>query len=783
MQAKHHAPPARTKPTAVLTALLLAASGVAQDELQREVTRELARADAVGLAGVWSLGLDLADLDGTEDALAKALSAAGESQGPLGRLAVASALRELADGSLFGKEILDVLRPVLEQDDGALQAAALSFLAEEELFNRRIAPEVAAILLGKVTDDLAPPPARVEAARGLWRIGDEDGQQAAKRTLTDFLRSRDDRLRVQAALALADLNTDSTGPAWNVLREIADQPTPEGRLAESYLRREEERRLFQRRLQQIILRQLDGEQPDDEFALLRELMVTASSQHIRGESFDDDQMIEAAAKGLMRSLDRHSAYFTSDEFQRFFFDLNREYGGIGAFVNFDRDEVFSIVRPIYSGPAYAAGLRSGDKILEVDGWETTDHTSEEIIARLKGEPQTTVVLKVLRPGLQEAQDIAITRAQITVPSVNWDMLPGEIGYVELINFAQSTADELRAAIEAMQAEGLTGVVLDVRNNTGGYLLAARDVVEMFVEPRKLVVYTQGREPDDRLEYRTRAGHQLSTELPLIVLTNEYSASAAEITAGALQDHGRATLVGERTFGKGSVQQLLELRTRPPEPFQDGNDNGVRDDWEDYEDLDENGKYDVGPHMKLTVARYHLPSGRSLHKEMDGDGRILNPDWGVTPEFEVELREFSAKDAWKNSEIFELFRQNRFQDFAEQLVRLDPDLALQLADGDGRDVARYPGFEEFYSSLDTNLAKDDVRRWVRYLLRDEVADLRGKAYPGGRAVGDYQEDGQLQKAIRLVLERTGRTVDSVPAYESALREQTGEDQTARAGDGK
>src|SRR5262249_17463568 len=158
---------------------------------------------------------------------------------------------------------------------------------------------------------------------------------------------------------------------------------------------------------------------------------------------------------------------TSDEYQRFIFDLNREYGGIGAFVNFDQDNDFTVIRPIYSGPAYRQGMRSGDKILEVDGWETAGHTSDEIIARLKGRPDTTVVLKVFRFGWQEPETISIVRKEIHVPAVNHTLLPGAIGYLELINFSTNVAAELETALQDVMHKGAVGIVLDVRDNTGG----------------------------------------------------------------------------------------------------------------------------------------------------------------------------------------------------------------------------------------------------------------------------------------------------------------------------
>ncbi|MCA8942980.1 MAG: HEAT repeat domain-containing protein [Planctomycetes bacterium] len=757
-----------TRTTLLLTLLFLAPVVTAQENLQSRVGEAIARAADGDLDRVWEIGrtiVEFGDVD-QEDALARAITTAATDSSELGRLAAAFALREIAEGSVFGKELFEILEPVCRSEDPTHRAAALQMLGDEGLFNRRLLPDVAKILRENVDSELLDPMVRLAATRSLWEIGSDEDRRKAKDTMLEFVRSRNRTIRVDAALALAEINTDSHGPGWDVLRDIAEEPSPEGRLARAYIERENQMREAQARIRRLMLGTMstDGE---DSFGVLRELLVRAHAQHIRGESFDDERLIESAAKGLTSSLDRHSTYFTSDEFQRFFFDLNREYAGIGAFVAFDRDGDFSITRPIYSGPAYRNGLKSGDKILQVDGWDTHGHTSEEIISRLKGEPNSNVTVQIFRAGLVDPEDITIEREQINVPSVNSELLPGNVGYLELVTFAQNTAEECRKHLRALQEQGATSFVLDVRNNTGGYLLAARDVVELFVPGRKLVVYTQGRDEEERMDYATR-DRAVVPDAPLAVLVNGFSASASEITAGALQDHGRAVIVGERSFGKGSVQSILPMRSMPGEDFDDKNKNGQWDEWEEYTDRNGNGKYDVGAHVKLTVARYHLPSGRSLHKELDSDGRILNPDWGIMPDFEIDLRETSPDLAWKNAEIFRLYRDGKLQEYVKQKFPDHQKQFLEIANGDGGDTSLYPEFDEFFAGLDTHLQKDDVRRWLRYLIRDEVADLRGKAYPGGRAVGDFQEDAQLQMAVSQLLREHGEDIRDVPEYGPILK---------------
>jgi carboxyl-terminal processing protease len=740
----------------------------AQCDLEREVARLLSEADQAKLSQVWGLGTRVANVgtggaeggEASEEALARAITASAEKLGENGRLAAARALIDLADGGVYGHNILKVLGPVFESESTDTRVAAMSLLGFDA-FTRSSLVEALEVLSKNATSELVEPRVRVSAARALWDRGSDKHRAQAKQVLTSFLSSTDPTLRNLGALSLAEIN-DTSLQVGKVLRELAAEPTLEGRLAKSYLEREEAKRVFDNSLQRALANRTSF--GSDEFKTLREIINQVRARHIDGDRVSEQFLLDNAARGMLEGLDRHTTFFTSEEYAKFFFDLSREYGGIGAFVNFDQDDDFSITRPIYSGPAFRAGLRSGDKILEVDGWETRGHSSDEIIAHLKGTPDTTVNIKVYRAGWTEPKVVPIQRAQIVVPSTNEELLPGGVGYIELVTFGANTLDELRGSIQRMVAAGAKGLVLDLRYNTGGFLTEARDIVELFVPGEQMVVWTEGRNREDREPYVTRDRAEFK-DLPVVVLVNKYSASASEIVAGAMQDLERATIVGERTFGKGSVQQLARLRSSPPEPFEDKNGNQMHDDWEPYTDVNKNSKYDAGAHVKMTVSRYFLPSGRCVNKDVDPEtGKVLNPDWGVTPHVEVSMRDASGRDAWKNNELFDLAQRDVFRKYVREHMPAHGDLFLKLADGDGGEHTRYPDFDQFYAGLDTKLSKDDIRRSIRIAIREEVADKRGKAYPGTGIHGDVQEDRQLQEGVRALLQKLGQDMSAIPEYQ-------------------
>jgi carboxyl-terminal processing protease len=747
---------------AVAPAGLAALPSRAQDPVPTP-SEVVAAAEEEGIATALTLARELGTAARENPGLREEIARAIEGSGPNGRLALGQALGEAGDGARARDTLLALVEPDVPAPTAEAAAAALGlppFTVEADLRS-----DVAEALAERLDRPEFPASVRLRVAVSLFEVGGGSHRTLARDRLKGFLRSEDPELRAAGALALASIrDLDS---AREELRRLAAEPTDRGKLARLFLDREQDQRNYDRQITK--LREYyeksaaSGETPgprrrgEGDLATLREILEAVQYFHIRGDEVSREDLLVAAARGMLGYLDPHSTLFTGEEYKRFFFEIDPEYGGIGAFVRTIQN-VFTIVRPIYSGPAYEAGLRSDDKVLAVDGWETGGQPEDEIIKRLKGEPGTPVLVRVWRQGWPEPKDITIVRAQIRVPVLHYELFPGGIGYVDLVRFAAECAEELDAAAADLLARGMRGLVLDVRNNEGGLLSAAVEVASRFLPKDQLVVWTDGlREP--RQDFFSTGEIAVPEDLPVVVLVNPRSASASEILAGTLQDHGRATIVGEPTFGKGSVQTLLPLRTSPDEEFEDANGNGRWDEWEKFTDRDGDGAYDFGSRLKLTVSRYFLPSGRSIHSERDAEGRIVH-EGGVTPDVVVD---FPRVEGWKVEEIDRLFEKAVFQEYVAKHFPDNRERFVKIAEGDGGDWSLYPDFEAFYEGLKTPLDRNEIRRWVRLRIRDAVADVRKRVFPGYLFLGDYQEDSQLQAAVRILLERLGTDVESIPEY--------------------
>ena len=499
-------------------------------------------------------------------------------------------------------------------------------------------------------------------------------------------------------------------------------------------------------------------------------MRMIDENHLDGGKFTEEELLSAALDGMLRALDEHSSYMTPEVYGKFYQELEAEYGGIGAYVGTDPvDNLFTITKPIYSGPAYRAGLGVDDKIVRIGDWSTLGKPTDDVIKRLKGKPGTSVTLYVwhrgMDPGLidrpTEDMKVTVRREQIAIPAVQAQMLPGNIGLIELTTFSRVASETLRAVIEAMVEAGMEGLLLDLRYNSGGLLTEARNVSDLFL-PKGLKVVTTESTLAPPEEYRTRFDAVLPEDMPLVVLTNRFTASAAEIVSGALSEHGRARILGERTYGKGSVQTLMPVQGARDDEFFDENRNGRFDNWEEItRDWDDDGEFDWAPRVKLTIARYLLPSGRSIHREFDSDKNIIQ-EGGIKPDRELFPERI---ESWRIEEQRRIANERLPRDYVDEYWEANVDTFRELAECDYRDTDRYPGFEDFYQGLETVLPRDDVRFLLRREVRRRVQDERGAEFP----FGDYEEDEVTQEAIRELLAATGKDVASIPEYARTFSE--------------
>ncbi|MDF1729498.1 MAG: S41 family peptidase, partial [Sulfitobacter sp.] len=343
---------------------------------------------------------------------------------------------------------------------------------------------------------------RVRAAMTAHQVALGRQVPRAQRVLSDYLGASDPGLRAEGALALAQLGVLKDAPGvQSELEALANNPGPRGQLAAALLKQESLHTYYGdklRRARENRSDMVDSGRIGKDIKALEDLIAFVQAVHLEGSEFTREDLMAAAYQGMLGSLDRHSSYFASQSFKRFEQDLDAEYGGIGAYVGIDReDSLFTITRPLYSGPAYKAGMQTDDKIIRIGDWPTIGEKMDDVIKRLKGRPGTKVKLYVWRRGMDaglierptEDMVIEVERGVITIPPVHHEMLPGKIGLVELTTFSKVASAQLVEAIIALQEQGAESFVLDLRNNSGGLLNEARNVADIFLPKGKLVVST------------------------------------------------------------------------------------------------------------------------------------------------------------------------------------------------------------------------------------------------------------------------------------------------------
>jgi carboxyl-terminal processing protease len=335
-------------------------------------------------------------------------------------------------------------------------------------------------------------------------------------------------------------------------------------------------------------------------AYFRSVLDLVGTNYVDAKDADADRLTRAALDGMIKSLDPHSEFMRADVYRDLRQELDGRFGGIGIQVEMRGGKVV-VVAPIADTPGDRAGIRRADEIVKVDGQSTEKLGMEKVIDRLRGKPGSKVTVSLFRPSTKATLDLALIREIIRVESVRAVRLIGDgIGYVQLTQFTEHTGEEFKKALKQLQAQGVKALILDLRNNPGGLLEQAVAVAEPFFKPGELIVYTQGRTAMSREELR--AGSSAGgVALPIAVLVNSGTASAAEIVAGALKDTGRAVVVGETTFGKGSVQTLFRLRE--------------------------------GEALRLTTAHYYTPGGAIIHeKGIEPQVKVI-----VSPEDEANVQ--------------------------------------------------------------------------------------------------------------------------------------------------
>ncbi|WP_350455732.1 S41 family peptidase [Macellibacteroides fermentans] len=438
------------------------------------------------------------------------------------------------------------------------------------------------------------------------------------------------------------------------------------------------------------------------------------------DSVDVEKTVRTGIDAMLSTLDPYTEYIPEQEMGDLKFITTGEYGGIGSFIR-ERDGGVYIIEPFEGMPAALAGLKAGDKLLVIDGTDLTGMTSDKVIELLKGKPNTKMTLKIQRPNEKKPRTLELIRKQVLVDQVTYYGVRNDsIGYIYLKGFTDKSAQEVKAAFEDLKKNHhIKSLVFDLRNNGGGLLDGAVQIVGMFVPKGEVVLSTKGKIKQWDRTYRT-ATEPLDTVMPIAVLINGGSASAAEIVSGALQDMDRAVLVGQRSFGKGLVQSTREL------PY-----NG---------------------NLKVTMSKYYIPSGRCIqaidysHKNPDGSaaripdslttvfntskGRLVRDGGGVRPDFEVEEPKVPTIMYYLVSDMVAF-------DFATEWAQRHPSIgpieSFRLSDADYEEFKKFAKEKNFtYDRQSEKLLKNlkEVAGFEGYLdeSSDEFKALEAKLTP-------------------------------------------------------
>jgi len=339
--------------------------------------------------------------------------------------------------------------------------------------------------------------------------------------------------------------------------------------------------------------------------LFTTVLERVREDYVDGTNLTYQKLVYGALKGMVDQLDPHSEFLDPEEYRELKSDTQGNFGGLGIQVGM-KDGFVTVISPMDDSPGFKAGILSGDRIIKISGRSTENLPLPDAVKELRGVPGTKVTITISRPSTQTNIDFTLTRAVINIDMVKdinakkeFPIGENHIGYIRIVSFGERTGDELEAALKKLKAQGMTGLVLDLRGNPGGLLDQAVEVCSKFLPRNQLVVSTEGRDPMQKDVHRARGNGDEIKSVPIVVLANLGSASAAEIVTGCLQDLHRAIVLGEQTFGKGSVQNVVELED--------------------------------GSALKLTIAKYYTPSHKVIHEH------------GITPDIPVPMSDQEEQD--------------------------------------------------------------------------------------------------------------------------------------------
>ncbi len=442
-------------------------------------------------------------------------------------------------------------------------------------------------------------------------------------------------------------------------------------------------------------------------------------------------LVESSIKGMVGDLDPFSEFLNPEESEEFSIATTGKFGGIGAQIGI-RDNWVTIIAPIEGTPAYRAGLVAGDRIVEIDGKSTEGMRVNDAVKLLRGQPGTKVTVKIYRPLSQKEFTVDLVRDIIFIDPIPYsDVLQGKIGYVRITDFQQGLTEEFTAVIDTLRRKGAESFIIDLRGNPGGLLHEAVDLLGLFFDPGTLVVYTRGRTPDNNFDYRTR-GTGTYRSNPVIVLVDKGSASASEIVAGAFQDWDRGVILGDTTFGKGSVQRVFKLS-------------------EGYE-------------LKLTTAKYYTPSGRCIHRPERKDTlkedtatyytKLLNKPvygkGGIAPHVVVK------------QELVSTFTQEIYPHFFGFAV----EYRTKYSSYSGINTEIITQFKEYLRRNKVKFNDADFDKNIDQIKKLLDAEISEKFYGSrGRYRQLIREDKTIQKAVEVL--HNCRTINELRAYISKI----------------